>query len=166
MAYGEDLNEVNSSTENFTVDEWEEKYEILFEKYKKIKMENKGLKKKNNECIHDTTISDQLETYKKLLEEERKEKESVMVSLDEMKLRVQKLSDENKLVLEESNALKYENSHLKSNFESSQKNLIEIQNKLKSFIKGKHALDNLAQLTSNKNKKGLGFKGQSSKNSK
>ena len=86
--------------------------------------------------------------------------------MDEFKLEVQKLRDENKLFIEESNSFKYENLRLKSELELAQKNFIETQNKLNSFIKGKEVLDNLTQLTLNKNKRGLGFEGQSSKDTK
>ena len=101
-----------------------------------------------------------------MLEEEKEEKERVLISIDEFNLEVQKLRDENKLFMEESNSLKSENLILKSKLESSQKNFIETQNKLSSFIKGKEDLDNLTQLTSNKNKRGLRFEGQSSKDTK
>ena len=101
-----------------------------------------------------------------MLEEEKEEKDSVLISLDEIKLKIQKLSVENKLFVEESNFLKSDNLKLKFELESSQKNFIETQYKLNSFIKGKEVLDNLTQLTSNKNKRGLGFEGQSNKNTK
>ena len=101
-----------------------------------------------------------------MLVKEKEEKESVLVSLDETKLKFQKLSDENKLLVEKSNFLKSKNLKLKYELGSSQKNFINTQNKLNNFIKGKEVLDNLTQLTSNKNKRGLGFEGQSSKDTK
>ena len=78
-----------------------------------------------------------------MLEEEKGEKESALTSLDEIKLIIQKLSDENKLFVEESNFLKSKNLKLKYELESSQKKFIDTQNKLNSFIKKKEALDNL-----------------------
>ncbi|MQL85725.1 hypothetical protein Taro_018247 [Colocasia esculenta] len=46
MARSKHSNEVNSSFENYTVDEWEEAYTLLFEKFCEFKYENKVLKKK------------------------------------------------------------------------------------------------------------------------
>ena len=97
--------------------------------------------------------------YKRWLEEEKEEKENVLISLDEIKLKFQKLSDENKIFAEESNFLKSKNLKLKYELESSQKNFIETQNKLNNFIERKEVLDILTQLASNKNKRGLGFEG-------
>ena len=57
------------------------------------------LKKKINEIILDTSIVDELEKLRKLLEQEREEKENVLKTLDEMKLRVQKLDQEIKLFI-------------------------------------------------------------------
>ena len=49
MAHGEETPEVNSSSEEITVEQLEDAYELLFSKYKKMKRENKELKKKITE---------------------------------------------------------------------------------------------------------------------
>ena len=79
-----------------------------------------------------------------------------------MKIRVQKLENENNLLNVESNILKSDNLNLKSELEVSKKNLTETQRKLSSFMKGKEVLDNLTQIVSNKHKKRLGFEGETS----
>ena len=58
--------------------------------------------------------------------------------------------------------MKSDNSILKSELEVSKKNLIETQRKLSSFMKGKEVLDNLTHFVSNKDKKGIGFEGETS----
>ncbi|MQM22472.1 hypothetical protein Taro_055524 [Colocasia esculenta] len=47
MATSEDSAEVNSSFENYTVDQWEEACTVLFQKFCEYKSENKALKKKD-----------------------------------------------------------------------------------------------------------------------
>ena len=63
MAFRED-EEVNSNSENFSIKEWEEAYEVLLQEFEKIKKENKILKKKINEVLHDTSVSEKCEEFK------------------------------------------------------------------------------------------------------
>ena len=58
-----------------------------------------------------------------------------------------------------------ENQKLKSKLETAQKALVDLENKLNRFMKGKEALD-LTMITSNKEKRRLGFQGESSHDSK
>ena len=164
MAYGDAHDEVNSISEGFSIEEWEDAYELLLKKCKNLKKKNKVLKKKITECVHDTSILDELESCKKILKEEKEGKECVYKSLDEMKFRVQKLDKENKAYLEESKTYYIENSQLKTDLEITGKKLTEVEEKLNKFVKGKETLDNLANLTSNVSKKGLRFEVKSSKN--
>ena len=53
-----------------------------------MKRKNKSLKYKITQCVHDTSLVDELEQYKKILQEEKEDKERVLKSLDELKLRV------------------------------------------------------------------------------
>ena len=64
--------------------------------------------------------------------------------------------------------LKINNSRLswKTLLRDTLKKLVETKEKLNKFVKGKESLDSLTMLTSNKDKKGLGFEGNSSHNSK
>ena len=60
----------------------------------------------------------------------------------------------------ESKSLSLENLKLKSELESAQKALTESELKLNKFVKGKEDLDSLTTITSNKEKRGLGFEGE------
>ena len=88
MAFEEDRDEVNSNLGSLSAQEWEEAYELLHEKCNILKRKNKSLKKKITECVHDTSLLEELELCKKMLEEEREDKECTLKSLDEIKLRV------------------------------------------------------------------------------
>ena len=64
--------------------------------------------------------------------------------------------------LDESKSLSITNQRLKSKFETTLKTLAESENKLNKFVQGKEALDCLTMIISNKEKRGLGFQGESS----
>ena len=89
MAFEDDHEEVNSNSESLSPQEWEEVYEHIHKKCSILKRKNKSLKHKITECVHDTTLLDELELCKKMLEEEREDKETALKFLDELKLRVQ-----------------------------------------------------------------------------
>ena len=76
------------------------------------------------------------------------------------------MDKENKSYLDENKHLSIENQQLKIELEDTLKKLAETKENLNKFVKGKELLDSLTMLTSNKDKKGLGFKGKSSHNSK
>ena len=101
-----------------------------------------------------------------MLQEEKEDKERVLRSLDELKLRVQQMDKEIQPCITESKSLSLENLKLKSELESVQKALTDSKLKLNKFVKGKEALDSLTTITSNKEKRGLGFQGETSQASK
>ena len=86
--------------------------------------------------------------------------------MDELKLRVQEMDKEIQPCIAESKYLFLENLKLKSELESAQKALTESELKLNKFVKAKEALDSLTTITSNKEKRGLGFEGETSYASK
>ena len=94
-----------------------------------------------------------------MLQEEKEDKERVLKSLDELKLRVQRMDKEIQPCIAESKSLSLENLKLKSKLDSTQKALTESELKLNKFVKGKEALDSLTMITSNKEKRGLSFEG-------
>ena len=122
-----------------------------------MKSKNKSLKKKITKCVYDTSMVDELELCKKMLEEEREDKERASKSLDEIKLRVQQMDREIQPHIAKSKSLSLENQKLKSELKIAQKALAELENKLNKFVKGTEALDCLTMITLNKEKKGLGF---------
>ena len=65
-----------------------------------------------------------------------------------------------------SKSLSLKNQRLKSELESAQKALTESENKLNKFMKDKEVLDSLTMITSNREKRGLGFQRESSHASK
>ena len=162
MAFEDDHEEVNSNFRSLSLQEWEEAYELLHKKCSILKRKNKSLKNKITECVHDTSLVDELELCKKMLEEEREYKERALKSLDELKLRVQQMDREIQPHLAESKSLSLENQKLKSEFEAVQKALAESEIKLNKFVKGKEALDSLTNITSNREKRGLDFQGETS----
>ena len=87
MAFEDDREEVNSNSRSLSPHEWEEAYELIHKKCSILKRKNKSLKHKITECVHDTSLIDELELCKKMLEEEREDKERALKSLDEIKLR-------------------------------------------------------------------------------
>ena len=101
-----------------------------------------------------------------MFEEEREDKERALKSLDEIKLRVQQMDREIQPHIAESKSLSLENQKLKSELEVVQKALAESEIKLNKFVKDKEALDSLTMITSNKEKRGLGFQGETSQASK
>ena len=101
-----------------------------------------------------------------MLQEEREDKERILNSLDELKLRVQQMDREIQPHIVESKSLSLENQKLKSELDSVQKALTELELKLNKFVKGKEALDSLTTITSNKEKRGLDFQGETSQTSK
>ena len=88
MAFEDDLEEINSNFGSLSSQEWEEAYELLHKKCSILKRKNKSLKHKITECVHDTSLVDEIELCKKMLEEEREDKERALKYLDEIKLRV------------------------------------------------------------------------------
>ena len=66
----------------------------------------------------------------------------------------------------ESKSLSLENQKLKFKLDSAKKTLTELELKLNKFVKGKETLDSLTTITSNKEKRGLGFQGETSQASK
>ena len=124
MTFEDDREEVNSNLENLSTQEWEEAYEILHKKCSILKRENKSLKNKIIECVHDTSLLDELELCKKMLKEEREDKEGALKSLDEIKLRVQQMDKEIYSHLDESKSLSIANQRLKSELETTLKTLL------------------------------------------
>ena len=157
MAFEDDHEEVNSNFGSLSPQECEEAYELLHKKCSILKRENKSLKHKITECVHDTSLVDELEQCKNMLQEEREDKERALNSLDELKLRVQQMDREIQPHTAESKSLYLENQKLKFELEAIQKALAEPENKLNKFVKGKEALNNLTTITSNREKRGLGF---------
>ena len=76
------------------------------------------------------------------------------------------MDKEIQLHIVESKSLSLENKKLKSELESVQKALTELELKLNKFVKGKEALDRLTTITSNKEKRRLDFQGETSQASK
>ena len=97
-----------------------------------------------------------------MFQEEKEDKERVLKSLDELKLRVQRMDKEIQSCIAESKSLSLEILKLKSELESVQKALNESKLKLNKFVKGNEFLDSLTTITSNKEKRGLGFEGETS----
>ena len=62
--------------------------------------------------------------------------------------------------LAESKSSSMENQKFNSEFETTRKALAESENKLNKFVKSKEALDSLTMITSNKEKRRLGFQGE------
>ena len=89
MVFEDDREEVNSNSGSLSPQKWEEAYELLHKKCSILKRENKSLKNRITECVHYTSLVDELELCKKMLEEEREDKDRALKSLDELKLRVQ-----------------------------------------------------------------------------
>ena len=86
--------------------------------------------------------------------------------MDELKLRVQQMDREIQPHIAESKSFSLKNQKLKSELESAQKTLADSKIKLNKFVKGKEALDNLIMITLNREKRRLGFQGESSHTSK
>ena len=112
-----------------------------------MKRKNNSLKHKITKCVHDTTLLDELELYKKMLKEEREDKERVLKSLDELRLRVQQIDREIQPHIAESKSFSLKTQKLKYELEAAQKALAESKNRLNKFVKGKEALDSLTMIT-------------------
>ena len=67
MAFEDDCEEVNSNSRSLSPQEWEEVYELLHKKYSILKRKNKSLKHKITQCVHDTSLVDELEQCKNML---------------------------------------------------------------------------------------------------
>ncbi|MQL70706.1 hypothetical protein Taro_002982 [Colocasia esculenta] len=89
MARSEDSNEVNSSFENYTIDDWVEAYTLLFEKFHECKSKNKALKKKITSLVHSTSDDEQIAILTKEIELLKIEKESHLVEMDCIKEKLQ-----------------------------------------------------------------------------
>ena len=109
MAFEDDHEEVNSNSRSLSPQEWEEAYELLHKKCNILKMENKSLNHKITKCVHDTSLVDELEQCKNMLQEEREDKERALNSLDELKLRFQQIDREIQPHIAESKSLSLEN---------------------------------------------------------
>ncbi|MQM14413.1 hypothetical protein Taro_047344 [Colocasia esculenta] len=82
MARSEDSAEVNSSFENYTIDEWEEAYTVLFEKFCEYKFENKALKKKINSLVHNKSNDEQIAILNKEIEMMKVDQEAHSEEMD------------------------------------------------------------------------------------
>ena len=69
-------------------------------------------------------------------------------------------------MLEQFNPLKTENQKQKDELIKTKKALLDTEDKLKKFMKGKESLDHMTEIKSNIQKKGLGHIGESSKKNK
>ena len=157
MVFEDDHEEVNSNSGSLSPQEWEQAYELLHKKCNILKRKNKSLKNKITECVHDTSLVDELELCKRMLEEEREDKERTFKSMDQLKLRVWQIDREIQPHLSELKLFSLKNQKLKSKLKSAQKALAESKNKFNKFVKGKEVLDSLTMITSNKEKRGLYF---------
>lgn len=123
MAKGDSQDEVTSSFENFSCTDWEEAFNELLDKYDYVKKENKSLKKKKNSTGQDNSLSEknacleieifnlrksfaENDDYKAQLIELRKENEFLMKVIDDLKLSIQRLENDNKIGEEKYEAIK------------------------------------------------------------
>ena len=60
MVFEDNHEEVNSKSGSLSLQEWEETYELIHKKCNILKRKNKSLKHKIIECVHDTSLVDEL----------------------------------------------------------------------------------------------------------
>ena len=77
MAKTEESSEVITSYENFSVDDWEEAYTLLFEKLTELKSKNKSLNKKLNKNLNKNSNFEQFEMQSIKIKNIRNEKKII-----------------------------------------------------------------------------------------
>lgn len=141
MANGESSYGSNSAQDGFFVEKQEEEaYELILEKNKKIKRENKELKKKIHEMVHDRSPIEDFEVVKCLMDEANIEKHNLTVTLKFIEKKLHELEDEKQNLLQ-----KYQDQEIEK--QKLQDELVKAKEKLTKFskaMKGKEIMKTMA----------------------
>ena len=98
MAHRNEVEEVNTEEEEeeyFSINQWELAYSILLEKYKKVKHDNKCLKKKIKMYVHDSSPCYECILLKEELKKLHDKDASLAIETVELKSHVGQVSNEN-----------------------------------------------------------------------
>ncbi|MQL81121.1 hypothetical protein Taro_013576 [Colocasia esculenta] len=141
MARSNDSNEVNSSFETCSVDEWEEAYTVLFEKFYEFKSENKALRKKINSLVHDTNHNEQIASLNKEIEMMKVDEQAHSEEMDGMKLKWQNVQKEKDDLSNSLKTLQDELVEVKEKLKKAEEQLKGKSEDLTRYVKGKQNLD-------------------------
>ncbi|MQM11648.1 hypothetical protein Taro_044557 [Colocasia esculenta] len=141
MARSDDSNEVNSSFETYSVDEWEYAYIVLFEKFCEFKSENKALKKKINSLVHDTNHNEQIASLNKEIEMMKVDEQAHSEEMDGMKMKLQEVQKEKDDLSNSLKTLQDELVGVKEKLKKAEEQLKGKSEDLTRFVKGKQNLD-------------------------
>ena len=96
--------EVNTELDFISNEKWELAYLALYDKYKKMKSENKALKKKIENIVHDTSNDDQVHALiveNQNLKIEVESMKSKLEAHDNVELQIAKLKKDNDILLDQ-----------------------------------------------------------------
>ena len=176
MAFGDEEieDEVNSPFEDYSLSDWEDAYSELLDKYDDLKRNNKHLKKKLNQIVHDKTDKEKIinlenqinelkdtlincEQDKICITEIRYENKKLLCEIDEIKIKIQKYLEESNISKEKYEAIKSVNNELQNNAVKLRKDLDEKHKILEFLTQGKENLNTILGSKINVNKEGLGY---------
>ena len=140
MAIGDEETEteVSSPFEDYSLSDWEDAYSELLDKYDDLKRDNKHLKKKLNQIVHDKTDKEKIinlenlitdlknslndsEQDKICISDLRSENEKLLCEIDDIKIKMQKYLEESNISKEKFEAIKNINLELQNNSNKLQK---------------------------------------------
>ncbi|MQL95251.1 hypothetical protein Taro_027912 [Colocasia esculenta] len=157
---------VSTSFEDFSVEDWQDAYAELVEKYTEMRKENKHLKKKIENIYHDQSSNKRICELENEVMELNEEKENLLNLIDELKLASQKATQEFK---ELSEKLEKENQDKQQKIEEIKilENQLQEKDKvIETFTIGKDNLEALLGAKMSSISHGLGFNKQKPKKDK
>ncbi|MQM02634.1 hypothetical protein Taro_035403 [Colocasia esculenta] len=157
---------VSTSFEDFSVEDWQDAYAELVEKYSEMRKENKHIKKKVENILHNQNFNKRICELENEVIELNKEKENLLNLIDELKLASQKATNEFKDLSEK---LEKENQDKQQKIEEIkilENQLRQKDEVIETFTNGKDNLEALLGTNMKSISHGLGFDKQKSKKDK
>ena len=191
MALNDDQDEVSLETEEYTYDELIELNEKIMHKYKKLKYENKELKKKLHEVLHDNTGNDDIarlnsewsasishvkeitekldeaiedadNTHDKLLLAES-QIEELNKTLDQYKIRYQKMVEENTLCIEKCECISRVNVELQEKLKKTEESLKSTKEFMEKYFKSAATFGKIIEEQVPNQTRGIGYQSDEDK---
>ncbi|MQL68645.1 hypothetical protein Taro_000915 [Colocasia esculenta] len=148
---------VSTSFEDYTIDDWQDAYAGLVEKFSEMRKENKHIKNKIENFYHNQSSNHRICELETKITELHEEKENLLNLIDELKLASQKASQEFKDITEKLEIEKQEKQQKIEEIETLKNQLKERDEVIQTFTKGKDNLEALLGTTMTTTSHGLGF---------
>ena len=143
MAHANEVEEVSSEENSFSLDELEIAYSHLLEKYSKLKHDNRDLKRKIETYVYNSTSCSKCNVLENEIENLNDKHASLNSEHDKIKSHASQFLEENQKLKCDMSVILKENSDMKET--------------ISRLIKGKQSLDQVLSIPINFQKEGLGY---------